>query len=211
MELSCVYIPEINEQKEDILIAFRDIAKIEHVEFVSHNRYARVVNGRNNSQEPDYTNDSVNGNVNGKSKTKTKRMFGLNLSFKRKPKRVAYLYIQEWYDLNFCLKVLKRDAYLGKWQILPNENSYQIELYKLKKRVLSLENRITMQDTNIDQFNADNEMIESLTNLLLENKLETQQTIDDSWIQYEKTSCDDTLTYEQNYMAYMKQRLQSIL
>lgn len=53
MEISCVYIPEINEQEEDIIMAFRDIAKIEHIEFVVHNRYARVVRSRSNSSDFD--------------------------------------------------------------------------------------------------------------------------------------------------------------
>ena len=78
MEISCVYIPEINEQEEDIFMAFRDIAKIEHIEFVVHNRYARVVNGRSNSH--DFDSDKTNETTN--KKTKSKPAFGLNLSFK---------------------------------------------------------------------------------------------------------------------------------
>ena len=59
MEISCVYIPEINEQEEDIFMAFHDIAKIEHIDFVVHNRYTRVVNGRSNSHDFDNENTIV--------------------------------------------------------------------------------------------------------------------------------------------------------
>lgn len=205
MEISCVYIPEINEQEEDIFMAFHDIAKIEHIDFVVHNRYTRVVNGRSNSH--DFDNENTN------KKRKSKAVFGLNLSFKLKPKRVAYIYIQKWYDLDFCLKVLKRDAYLGRWQILPNENMYQIELYKLKKRVATIENVLSQQTLTNVQFNNDNDnsMVDSLIALLLENNLETEQTLDDGWIQYKDTSYDETLSQDQNYMSYLKQRLQIVL
>lgn len=207
MEISCVYIPEINEQEEDVFMAFRDIAKIEHIEFVVHNRYARVVNGRSNSH--DFDSDKTNETTN--KKTKSKPTFGLNLSFKRKPKRVAYVYIQKWYNFDFCLKVLKRDAYLGRWQILPNENTYQIELYKLQKRVATLENVLSQQTMNSEQFNNDNNIVDSLIDILIENKLETDQTLNDGWIQYKETNCVGTLTIKENYLAYLRQRLQSVL
>lgn len=207
MEISCVYIPEINEQEEDILMAFHDIAKIEHIDFVTHNRYARVVNSRSSSHDLDLENTSENK----KKKSKIKTAFGLNLSFKRKPKRVAYIYIQKWYNFDFCLKVLKREAYLGRWQILPNENMYQIELYKLQKRVLSLENIISHQTSKNEQINNDNNMVDSLVYILIENNLETEQTLNDRWIEYKEVNYCETLTYNQNYMAYLKQRLQSIL
>lgn len=199
MELSCIYIPEINEQEEDIIMAFRDIAKIEHIEFVVHNRYSRVVRSRSNSS--DFDTD----------KTNKKLAFGLNLSFKRKPKRVAYIYIQKWYNFDFCLNVLKREAYLGKWCILPNENVYQIELYRLQKRVATLENVLSQQTMTSEQFNNDNNMVDSLISILLDNKLETEQTMDDGWIEYKETNCDGTLTFNQNYLAYLKQRLQRVL
>lgn len=198
MELSCIYIPEINEQEEDIIMAFRDIAKIEHIEFVVHNRYARVINGRTRSKSCDFDSDK-------------KLAFGLNLSFKRKPKRIAYIYIQKWYNFDFCLNVLKREAYLGKWCILPNENVYQIELYKLQKRVATLENVLSQQTMTSEQFNNDNNMVDSLISILLDNKLETEQTLDDGWIEYKETNCDGTLTFNQNYLAYLKQRLQRVL
>jgi hypothetical protein len=198
MEISCVYIPEINEQEEDIIMAFCDIAKIEHIEFVVQNRYARVINGRTRSKSCDFDSDK-------------KIVFGLNLSFKRKPKRIAYIYIQQWYNFDFCLKVLKREAYLGKWCILPNENVYQIELYKLKKRVATLENVLSQQTMTSEQFNNDNSMVDSLISILLDNKLETDQTLDDGWIEYKERNCDGTLTFNQNYLAYLKQRLQRVL
>jgi hypothetical protein len=207
MEISCVYIPEINEQEEDILLAFRDIAKIEHIEFFVHTRYARVMNNRSSSRDF----DSENISENNKKKTKSKAVFGLNLSFKRKPKRVAYVYIQKWYNFDFCLKVLKRDAYLGKWQILPNENTYQIELYKLQKRVASLENVLAQQTMSNEKFNNDNNMVDSLISILLNNNLETEQTLDDGWLQYKECNCDGTFTMNQNYLAYLKQRLQNVL
>ena len=198
MELSCIYIPEINEQEEDIIMAFRDIAKIEHIEFVVQNRYARVINGRTRSKSCDFDSDK-------------KLAFGLNLSFKRKPKRIAYIYIQKWYNFDFCLNVLKREAYLGKWCILPNENVYQIELYKLQKRVATLENVLSQQTMTSEQFNNDNNMVDSLISILLDNKLETEQTMDDGWIEYKETNCIGTLTFNQNYLAYLKQRLQRVL
>ena len=198
MELSCIYIPEINEQEEDIIMAFRDIAKIEHIEFVVQNRYARVINGRTRSKSCDFDSDK-------------KLAFGLNLSFKRKPKRIAYIYIQKWYNFDFCLNVLKREAYLGKWCILPNENVYQIELYRLQKRVATLENVLSQQTMTSEQFNNDNNMVDSLISILLDNKLETEQTMDDGWIEYKETNCDGTLTFNQNYLAYLKQRLQRVL
>ena len=207
MEISCVYIPEINEQEEDILVAFRDIAKIEHIEFFVHTRYARVINNRSSSRDF----DSENISENNKKKTKSKAVFGLNLSFKRKPKRVAYVYIQKWYNFDFCLKVLKRDAYLGKWQILPNENTYQIELYKLQKRVASLENVLAQQTMSNEKFNNDNNMVDSLISILLNNNLETEETLDNGWLQYKESNCDGTLTMNQNYLVYLKQRLQSVL
>ena len=213
MDISCVYIPEINEQEEDILLAFRNIAKIEHIDFVTHDRYAMVVNDQSSSH--DFDADKTNEN--NKKKGKLKLAFGLNLSFKRKPKskpkpkRVAYVYIQKWYNFDFCCKVLKRNAYLGKWQILPNENVYQIELYKLNKRVASLENIISQQTTINNQFNNDNNMIDSLISILIESNLETDRTLYDGWIEYNETNCSDTLTYNQNYLAYLKQKLNSVL
>jgi hypothetical protein len=109
------------------------------------------------------------------------------------------------------LKVLKRDAYLGRWQILPNENTFQIELYKLQKRVATLENVLSQQAMTSEQFNNDNSMVDSLIAILLENNLETDQTLDDGWIQYKESNCDETLTMNQNYLAYLKQRLQRVL
>ena len=44
-----------------------------------------------------------------------------------------------------------------------------------------------------------------------ENNLETEQTLDDGWIQYKDTSYDETLSQDQNYMSYLKQRLQIVL
>jgi hypothetical protein len=54
-------------------------------------------------------------------------------------------------------------------------------------------------------------MVDSLIAILLENNLETEQTLDDGWIQYKESNCDETLTMNQNYLAYLKQRLQRVL
>ena len=88
---------------------------------------------------------------------------------------------------------------------------YQIELYKLKKRVATIENVLSQQTLTNVQFNNDNSMVDSLIALLLENNLETEQTLDDGWIQYKDTSYDETLSQDQNYMSYLKQRLQIVL
>jgi hypothetical protein len=62
-----------------------------------------------------------------------------------------------------------------------------------------------------EQFNNDNSMVDSLISILLDNKLETDQTLDDGWIEYKERNCDGTLTFNQNYLAYLKQRLQRVL
>jgi hypothetical protein len=70
---------------------------------------------------------------------------------------------------------------------------------------------LAQQTMSSEQFNNDNNMVDSLISILLNNNLETEQTLDYGWIQYKESNCDGTLTMNQNYLAYLKQRLQSVL